>query len=946
VRSTRTSLLLALALVTCARHADAQVLANGRLRVTFGPRGIATVTDRATARTDRLVADDASIGIGAETFDTHTLAAPTKELVRDGVTYHYRTGTYRLDVRYELKPGWAFVSKQLAVTALVARQFTVTDVTLFRGTLATAPVDVFRPMSARPGLGTFEYGAALRFPNRHSLLLVAQNPFLHAIVQGPDVTLRYAPDMQWSAGDGAFESDRALLAPVALSGTRIPAAMTPEWRTVERGTPGLDEAEVAAFTGMVRSLFIFEPATPVNVFVGWCANDYQIDAGTPEGRAEYRRVFDRAASVGAQYVLYAPSNSALSRREESVDDWSWEHVLWLGLGQRIRRNEWNPRTDAIPPSVQEMLDAARDRKLKLLAYVYPVLPFAQDTSWLVPARGDPKRKAASLGNRKLQDWLIEELVAFHQRTGIAGYSFDHTFLNYSGTSAYAQWYGWRRVMEELRRRIPDIVIDGRQAYHQYGPWSYLAGSYPHPTFNDEQPESFTPFPDLHFDRVSANRERYTAYRYRNYEFTPNELVPGFMTHQTPRLDETNDMPQAKTADRGTVILPFRARDWDYLGWRYSVLSSIAVGGWNNVIDMLPARDSAENASFSAADAAWLRGWIDWTAANKELLRRTKQILGQPALGKIDGSAMIDRDHGYIFLFNPDPRVRQAYSPLDATIGLTSNARYMVRMVHPLAGMGMPNPRGSTFWSRGDTLEVSMWGGSAFVLEVTRVNPVITAPVVMMGTGTARLAGDTLVVEGVLGQAGGFDRLTVAVPHSARFRVMSVNGTSVPHFNRVKDLVMVVTQFGPLTLGPMQPVLWYDSTFTGGRVRGEFSIPGNVLEQLAARRAAWPIPWTDEDYRTTWLAPERLLLWAPLVGADDKWEARLVIDGQPVEFRKAYTAVHAERSTFTGFYADISRLEPGRVHTFELELPTVARGQFLGLYFENIEPRFVPATVEH
>ena len=64
------------------------------------------------------------------------------------------------------------------------------------------------------------------------------------------------------------------------------------------------------------------------------------------------------------------------------------------------------------------------------------------------------------------------------------------------------------------------MIDGRQAYHLYGPWSWLAGTYPHPTLNDEQPESFVPFPDLHFDRVSADRERWTAWRYRNHEFAP------------------------------------------------------------------------------------------------------------------------------------------------------------------------------------------------------------------------------------------------------------------------------------------------------------------------------------------------------------------------------------------------------------------------------------------
>src|SRR4029079_19785240 len=101
------------------------------------------------------------------------------------------------------------------------------------------------------------------------------------------------------------------------------------------------------------------------------------------------------ACLGAQYVLYAPSNSALSRREDSVDDWSWEHVLWLGLGQKIRKNEWNPRTSPVPPSGKEMLDYARGKRVGLLAYVYPVLPFSQNPEWLVPTRSDPKRQGAS-----------------------------------------------------------------------------------------------------------------------------------------------------------------------------------------------------------------------------------------------------------------------------------------------------------------------------------------------------------------------------------------------------------------------------------------------------------------------------------------------------------------------------------------------------------------------
>ena len=40
--------------------------------------------------------------------------------------------------------------------------------------------------------------------------------------------------------------------------------------------------------------------------------------------------------------------------------------------------------------------------------------------------------------------------------------------------------------------------------------------------------------DLHTDRLSANRQRETAWSYRVDEFAPAELVPGFALHQTDR----------------------------------------------------------------------------------------------------------------------------------------------------------------------------------------------------------------------------------------------------------------------------------------------------------------------------------------------------------------------------------------------------------------------------
>ena len=50
-------------------------------------------------------------------------------------------------------------------------------------------------------------------------------------------------------------------------------------------------------------------------------------------------------------------------------------------------------------------------------------------------------------------------------------------------------------------------------------------------------------------------QRYTAYRYRIYDFAPSEIVPGFANHQTSRADDTGEMPERTTPDRGRVLLP-------------------------------------------------------------------------------------------------------------------------------------------------------------------------------------------------------------------------------------------------------------------------------------------------------------------------------------------------------------------------------------------------------
>ena len=304
-----------------------------------------------------------------------------------------------------------------------------------------------------PGLeqtGTKSYVAFLRMQGMRGLFTLLQNPFFECIRQGEAFSLRYSPEMEWQTAWGPFPCDRACLGPYRLSGRKIPKEPVPEWQLAQSVLDGQDEAEVAAVTECVRAFLMTRPQKSVRLHCGWYENDYQIDISKPEGREEYKRIIDAAAAVGCDHITFAPHNTGISERDLSTDSWKWEYVLWMTLGQKIRSGEWRVNRDPIPASIQEMLNYARSKKVKLIAYVYPDLPFSQKKEWLTP-----DGKHASLGHRSLQDWLIETMVSFHRKTGCGGFFFDYVYLSFPGRAAIrsgSAGAACRRRCAALRRK--------------------------------------------------------------------------------------------------------------------------------------------------------------------------------------------------------------------------------------------------------------------------------------------------------------------------------------------------------------------------------------------------------------------------------------------------------------------------------------------------------------
>ena len=912
-------------------------LDNQLIRAEFDARGLVVIADKSNASTVRLASDGFAVFADSDSLESDFLSPRLEQHSSTNRIYRFESGSWTARVVYELQPGWRFVSKQVLLASSGKKSVRVQRFEMLRGQVGTL---IAAQQRIRDGT-LLRFAAAAGGEPTHGLFLELQNPFLQLKHQEQRLSLAYSPDISWNPTNGPIASDRLLLGPYVLSGARIPARMVPEWKVVsnaEQWSDGwVDRAEVDAVVECVRAFLLWRPAHSVRINVGWCENDYQIDIATSEGRAEYKRIMDQAAALGCRNILFAPANSEVSSLSENRDAWGWENLLWFGMGQKLRKGEWDPARDQLPASVRELVDYGKSKNLGLLAYVYPSLPFMQQKEWTSWApNGKPGGYlGADTGLRSFQDWLLDKLVAFHQTTGASGYAFDHWWIGHDETtsSKYAQWAGCRRILEELRRRVPEAVIDGRQQYHQFGVWTWLAGSYPHPLNSDEQPESLRAFPDLHWSRVSADRQRRMAYWYRTECFVPSEIMPGYMTHQTSRGDASGE----------TVRTRFRAADWDLLGWKYSVISSIATAPFNHVVNFSPARDEREFKAFPAADQKWVRDWFDWTDEHMEILRQVKPIFRAPQLGQVDGSAAFKDGRGFIFLFNPNYRALPVEFALDQSIGLTSGAQFTLRQLYPDAEKGrLLAPPGKAFWSLGDKISLLLSGAESLVLEISPPPARLEQPLLVGAVGSAALSDGSLELTGVLGEVGLVREIAVALPEGRQVSGVTVNGSKVA-FSQSGALVSLKLRFGGTPFAARQQIGAYDSSFSGGSYRADVTIPSRIFAQLNARKRSWPVEYTEEERAAVWLNSDRLLLFINVADSDDDSmkEVTLKVDGKSAPVKPAYTAILRSnpKNTFTGLYADLSSLQPDVNHTFEVALPKLAPGRFQGLFLDTVEAEY-------
>jgi hypothetical protein len=95
-----------------------------------------------------------------------------------------------------------------------------------------------------------------------------------------------------------------------------------------------------------------------------------------------------------------------------------------------------------------------------------------------------------------------------------------------------------------------------------------------------------------------------------------------------------------------------------------------------------------------ADKQEIKKWLDWGHAHAAFLMVWQDLPNWPQASKVEGSAHILKDRGYVFLFNPNPESQSADFSLDESIGLTQGKHFSIKAEYPDSKLKSGLARGS------------------------------------------------------------------------------------------------------------------------------------------------------------------------------------------------------------------------------------------------------------
>jgi len=510
-------------------------------------------------------------------------------------------------------------------------------------------------------------------------------------------------------------------------------------------------------------------------------------------------------------------------------------------------------------------------------------PHAPNTpKWQIENSDGTRGPDVCLGNQEFLRWFVSVISYWIETYKVKYVSFDflafpecydrsHGHLAGAGTK-YLQWRGGVTLIEAIRKKFPTLVVSAQVGYMSTMPWSGKNASETH-LFYDFHHSTLCPFHTLSMDQILGDNFRLNAWWKQYTSFLPSYRFLGLAGHY----------------DRGNPA-------FDLSGWRYSILSALAIGAETIGLCNLPLKYED---GFRNEDIEFLNAWKKWARENQRFRYNATPILGEPGIGKIDGFAQIDGDCGFLFLFNPNPRTLFCSVCLDERIGLVGNNPLYIREIYP------------------ETCDIESAKG------LMGRFPVGADVDFLLGPHSAK------VVRLMTERPDGYP-LIRNEPQGERFE---------------SELVHWQSDAGPVTL-PNRHAL------VEGNLRREVNIPLWVRDELENRRVAdYPKELTDFF---PCVDPSRLLLELAFIRPEEIKPPRLWVNDRNVEVHGFYRVEKPEDISdedrkqgrqVIAYWADLSGVVRfGEANGFKLETDHLEPGQFQGALLYNLYPSATTVAV--
>lgn len=722
---------------------------------------------------------------------------------------------------------------------------------------------------------------------RGGLFTGIENPFFSADLRREGVTLAFEPGLILRAGEG-YASEPQFLGVYRKSGVMVEDSGRPfRYDANGSGYKPLDRNETRAMRRY--ALDYLRPAQDrfLNINYQFFHPLPQMPR-SPQDLDYFVKTIDAFSEIGGDMIIFRPLHPY--SKPDAV------------------RPFWNLLPDEPAQASCQVVDHARAKGITYGFYMGCAAHGQEGNAGGLSFRSDkPEWKKTDAAGRRGPDnclacddyyaWWFDVHDTTIRKYGLANWSWDPSLgsgfnchdESHGHAAGQGGYKGWRRCIElmgRLKASNPGLFIQGFYGTKNFGLWG-LKHVDQHEVYNEQTIIVSTRHHQISDDRQNADGLRFQNNWSMRFRFTP--AVTGHsLVH---RIGEGVHDPEL-------------IKVWDYYGWKYSVMSSLAVAG-----SVMPTILPYET-SLVPGYVDFYRKWMHWARDNFSYVNHTEPFGEQVQPGSIDGYARIkngpDGGHGFVFLFNGNPRPAEIRFEVGDEINLQEAGDYEFVELYPAErGTRVTDEDGRSIFARGDTARIVVPANECFLLELRRTKPE-PWPVLLGAEGEVQRKANEVFVTGIAGRPGRRLPLRVRLADAAGVTRVVVNGVPQRFATDGGEIAIDLQMAGepfireldawkrddgePFTFPNAEPLrgLAISTTF---RVRAELprllaaARPAN-FDAMAARIAGWQVKDKNPSFNDPYSyhnfvgsRPDRLWLVLPFLAGVN---VTATINGRPID----------------------------------------------------------------